>query len=44
MPEGLKGHVYYKPTEHGYEKDVKGRLEGWREKTRIAKRDKKEEQ
>jgi putative ATPase len=29
LPEDLKGRVFYKPTERGYEKRVKQRLEKW---------------
>jgi putative ATPase len=31
LPESLRGSVWYKPTEFGYEKTVKERLEWWRE-------------
>jgi len=30
LPEKLKGQIYYRPTERGYEKVVKKRLEKWR--------------
>ena len=32
MPEQLRGHTYYKPSEQGYEKEVKERLERWKRK------------
>jgi putative ATPase len=30
LPENLRGRVYYHPTELGFEKEVKRRLEYWR--------------
>jgi putative ATPase len=30
MPDKLKGHVYYKPTDNGVEAKIKERLENWR--------------
>jgi putative ATPase len=30
LPEKLKGTIFYNPTERGYEKTIKQRLEGWR--------------
>ena len=30
LPEKLRGHVYYEPTERGYEKVIKERLKEWR--------------
>ena len=30
LPENLRGRVYYHPTELGFEKEVKRRLESWR--------------
>jgi putative ATPase len=30
LPEDLQGHVFYEPTERGYEKTVKERLAKWR--------------
>lgn len=32
LPERLKGHHYYYPTDRGYEKNIKTRLEMWRRK------------
>ena len=32
MPEKLKDRVYYKPTENGYEKNIKERLARWKKK------------
>lgn len=37
LPEKLKGQVYYQPTERGYEKIIKERLEKWR-KLRESKK------
>jgi putative ATPase len=31
LPESLRGQTYYEPTERGFEKEIKRRLEGWRE-------------
>jgi putative ATPase len=42
LPEKLKGHVFYRPSERGYEKIVKERLDKWRklkEKQKGAKKD-----
>ena len=44
LPEKLKGQSFYEPTERGYEKVIKQRLDGWRqlqEKTQHA--DKKDD-
>ena len=30
LPEALRGQVFYRPTERGYEKTIKERLEKWR--------------
>jgi putative ATPase len=30
LPENLKGRTYYHPTEQGFEKEIKERLENWR--------------
>jgi len=30
LPEKLKGQLFYEPTERGYEKVIKQRLDGWR--------------
>jgi putative ATPase len=32
LPENLKGRTYYRPTEQGFEKEIKKRLEYWRRK------------
>ena len=32
LPENLKGRTYYHPTEQGFEKEIKERLENWRKK------------
>ncbi len=32
LPENLKGRTYYQPTEQGFEKEIKKRLEFWRSK------------
>jgi putative ATPase len=31
LPESLAGRKYYKPTERGFEKELKRRLDGWEE-------------
>jgi putative ATPase len=30
LPEGLRGRRFYTPTERGFEKEIKRRLEGWK--------------
>ncbi len=30
LPENLKGRIYYHPTEQGFEREIKKRLEDWR--------------
>ncbi|OGP79305.1 MAG: AAA family ATPase [Deltaproteobacteria bacterium RBG_16_49_23] len=32
LPENLKGRIYYRPTDQGFEKEIKKRLEFWRSK------------
>jgi len=32
LPENLKGKIYYHPTEQGFEKEIKKRLDTWRKK------------
>jgi putative ATPase len=32
LPENLKGRTYYHPTEQGFEREIKKRLENWRRK------------
>jgi putative ATPase len=29
LPESLRGRRYYQPTERGFEKEIKRRLDGW---------------
>jgi putative ATPase len=41
LPDALKDRRYYHPTERGFEKEIKRRLEGWAEAKR--KRMKNEE-
>ena len=31
LPESLAGRTYYKPTDRGFEKEIKRRLDGWEE-------------
>src|SRR5262245_17936048 len=31
LPENLSGRKFYKPTERGFEKEIKRRLDGWEE-------------
>ncbi len=31
LPEGLRGRRFYQPTERGFEKEIKRRLDGWQE-------------
>jgi putative ATPase len=37
LPESLAGKKYYAPTDRGFEKEIKRRLEGW-EKIKQARR------
>lgn len=37
LPENLKGRIYYEPSDFGFEKEVKRRLEAWRKKKRDLK-------
>jgi putative ATPase len=39
LPEDIRAHRYYHPTDRGYEKTVKQRLEGWRQMTRENRRE-----
>jgi putative ATPase len=32
LPENLKGRTYYHPTEQGFEREIKRRLENWKRK------------
>ncbi|MBI4620749.1 MAG: replication-associated recombination protein A [Desulfobacterales bacterium] len=36
LPENLKGRIYYEPTDHGFEAEIKKRLEKWREKKKKS--------
>ncbi len=31
LPENLEGRTFYRPTERGFEKEIKRRLDGWKE-------------
>jgi putative ATPase len=43
LPDGLKGRTYYRPTESGYEKTIKERLERFAEvRKRMGARRKKD--
>jgi putative ATPase len=37
LPEALKGHRFYQPTDRGMEKTIKARLEYWRKKLNQEK-------
>jgi len=37
LPEALQGRRYYEPTERGFEKEIKRRLDGWKEVLRRRK-------
>jgi putative ATPase len=37
LPENLKGRIYYHPTEQGFEKEIRRRLEYWRRKRNEKK-------
>ena len=42
LPPGLEGRTYYQPTERGFEKEIKRRLDGWAEikrRQRAAERE-----
>jgi putative ATPase len=41
LPPGLEGRKYYQPTERGFEKEIKRRLDGWAE---IKRRQREKEQ
>jgi putative ATPase len=34
LPENLRGRTFYQPTDRGFEKEIKRRLDGWKEITR----------
>ncbi|MGQ9508119.1 MAG: replication-associated recombination protein A [Thermodesulfobacteriota bacterium] len=38
LPENLRGRIYYHPTEQGFEKEIRKRLESWRSKKPGEKR------
>lgn len=38
LPENLKGRIYYEPSDFGFEREVKRRLEEWRRKKGERKR------
>jgi putative ATPase len=31
LPENLQGRTFYRPTDRGFEKEIKRRLDGWKE-------------
>jgi putative ATPase len=31
LPENLQGRTFYQPTDRGFEKEIKRRLDGWKE-------------
>ena len=37
LPENLKGRIYYHPSDQGFEREIKKRLESWRWKKREKK-------
>jgi putative ATPase len=37
LPESLRGRQYYRPTERGFEKEIKRRLDGWAEIKKTRK-------
>jgi putative ATPase len=37
LPENLKGRIYYRPADQGFEKEIRKRLEGWRSKKNEKK-------
>jgi putative ATPase len=37
LPENLHGRQFYQPTDRGFEKEIKRRLEGWKEIKRKRK-------
>ncbi|MBI2528029.1 MAG: replication-associated recombination protein A [Candidatus Rokubacteria bacterium] len=38
LPEALRGHIYYRPTERGLEKELAARLRQWREQRARGRR------
>ena len=43
LPESLAGRSYYRPTDRGFEKELKRRLDGW-EKIKLERRQKNKEE
>ena len=43
LPESLADRTYYKPTERGFEKEIKRRLEGWEKIKEDRRKTKREE-
>jgi putative ATPase len=39
LPENLQGRTFYRPTERGFEKEIKRRLDGWKEVKRRRRED-----
>jgi putative ATPase len=39
LPENLKGRIYYRPSEQGFEREIKKRLEYWRKRRNSNKED-----
>jgi putative ATPase len=37
LPDALKGQSYYRPTERGYEKIIRERMEAWRKQRSKGK-------
>jgi putative ATPase len=37
LPENLRGRIYYRPADQGFEKEIRKRLEGWRSKKNEKK-------
>ncbi len=37
LPESLRGRKYYEPTERGFEKEIKRRLDGWAQRRRAMR-------
>ena len=38
LPENLRGRIYYRPSEEGFEREIKKRLEDWRKKRNSKKK------
>jgi putative ATPase len=38
LPENLRGRIYYRPSEQGFETEIKKRLEHWRKKRNSSKK------